>query len=168
MAFNPGNIIISLVILILGIALGSFAGRVVRRAIITLDLKKYFKVQIDLIASRVTAYLIYALSVILALINLGIATPILYAIIIILLVLIGAAVFLALKDFIPNVVAGAALQRRNIHKGLRVKFGNISGKVEEFTITETKIRSGNDILYVPNSLLAKEILYVKDRKRRKK
>lgn len=168
MAFNPASIVIALVILILGVALGSFAGRAVRRAIITLELRKYFKFQIDLIASRITAYSIYTLSVILALINLGIATPILYAIIIILLALLGGAVFLVLKDFIPNVVAGAALQRRNLRKGLKVKFGNISGKIEEFNITETKIRSGNDIIHVPNSLLMKEILYIKERKRKKK
>lgn len=161
MAFPFARIIAAVIVLLIGIALGSFAGRFTKRAIITLDLKKYFKFQIDQIGAGIVSWLIYALSAIIALINLGIATPVLYAIIIILLALLAGAIFLVLKDFIPNVVAGATLQRRDLKKGQRIKFKDISGKVEEFTITETQIRSGADIIHVPNSLLAKNILYVK-------
>ena len=168
MAFNPANIIIALVILILGISLGSLAGRFVKRAIITLELKKYFKFQIDIIASKIVAYTIYTLSVILALLNLGIATTILYTIVIILLVLIGGAIFLVLKDFIPNVVAGAALQRRGLKKKQIISFDNISGTIEEFSLLETKVKYKGDIIYIPNSLLFKSVLHVKDTKKRKK
>ncbi|OYT41613.1 hypothetical protein B6U80_00985 [Candidatus Pacearchaeota archaeon ex4484_26] len=164
MAFSFISIIIALVILILGVTLGSLVGKFVKRAIVVLELKKYFKFQIDLIASRLAAWLIYIFSIILALINLGIATPILYAIIILLLILISGVVFFMLKDFIPNVVAGAALQRRNLRKGLIIKSKDVSGKIQEITLTETKISSGKDIIYVPNSLLWKNILYVKKQK----
>jgi len=157
----------AIVILLIGLTLGSLVGRFMRRAILALEVKKYFKFQIELIASRITAAIVYIISVLVALINLGLATPVLYAIIIILLALTAGAIFLVLKDFIPNVIAGAALQRRELHKGSVIKFGNVSGKVEEFTITETRIRSGNDLIHVPNSLLWKSVLYVKNKKRRK-
>ncbi|MBU2496675.1 MAG: mechanosensitive ion channel [Nanoarchaeota archaeon] len=166
MTISVSNVIAAIIILILGITLGNLAGRFTKRAIITLELKKYFKFQIDSIASRVIAWLIYIFTIIIALINLGIATPILYAIIIILLALIAGAVFLSLKDFIPNVIAGATLQKRELKKGMNIKFNDISGKIEEFTITETKIKSGNDIIFVPNSLLVKEILHLREKSRK--
>ncbi len=168
MAITFTTIVVAVVILLLGLALGSLAGRFTRRAILTLDVKKYFKFQIELIASRIAAAIVYVISVLFALINLGLATPVLYAIIIILLALAAGAVFLVLKDFIPNVVAGAALQRRELKKGSIIKFGNVSGKIEEFTITETRVRAGNDLIHVPNSLLWKSILYVKNKKNRKR
>lgn len=168
MAITLPNVIVAIVTLLIGLALGSLVGRFVRRAIITLDVKKYFKFQIELIASRVAASIIYVISVLVALINLGLATPVLYTIIIILLILIGGAIFLVLKDFVPNVVAGAVLQRRGIRKGDKIKFGNVSGKIEEFTITETRIRSGGDLIHIPNSLLWKNALYVKSKKSRKR
>mgnify|MGYP001592035162 CR=1 FL=1 len=167
MAITFQNILVAILILLIGLTLGSLTGRFVRKAILALEVKKYFKFQIELIASRIAAVIVYVLSVLIALINLGLATPILYAIIIILLTLTAGAVFLVLKDFIPNIIAGAALQRRELRKGSMIKFGNVSGKVEEFMITETRIRSGNDLIHVPNSLLWKSVLYVKNKKRRK-
>ncbi|HIH18090.1 MAG TPA: mechanosensitive ion channel [Nanoarchaeota archaeon] len=168
MAITFANVLVAIVILLVGLALGSLVGRFARRAIIALDIKKYFKFQIELIASRIAASIVYIISVLVALINLGLATPVLYTIIIVLLVLIGGAVFLVLKDFIPNVVAGAVLQRREIKKGDTIKFGNVSGKIEEFTITETRVRSGSDLIHIPNSLLWKSALSVKSKKSRKR
>ncbi len=165
MPFTFSKLLVAIVILALGFTLGTLAGKFVRRIVVELELRRYFKFQIDLIAARVVAYLIYAISVILALINLGIATQILYAIIIILLVFMAAVVFLVLKDFIPNVMAGAMLERRALRKGQYIKFENISGKILEINATEAKIKSGREIIYVPNSLLWKHMLRVREVKR---
>lgn len=163
MAFGLANIIIAIVVVIVGITLGILAGKFVKKALQELEAKRFFKFPIDIIVSRVTSYIIYILAVIIALINLGIATIILYILLGFILFLLAIFIFLSLRDFLPNFVASITLQRRGLKKGDVVKFNSISGKVDEITITETRIKSEKDVVYVPNVLLVRNVLHVKEK-----
>jgi len=158
------NIVIAIVVILVGITLGVLAGKFVKRALQELELRKYFKFPIDIIASRITSYMVYVIAVIIALINLGIATIILYILLGFILFLLAIFIFLSLRDFLPNFVASITLQKRGLKKGDTIKFNSISGKVEEITITETKIKAEKDIIFVPNVLLVRNVLHVKEKK----
>ena len=83
----------------------------------------------------------------------------LYIILGVILLFIVAFIILAIKDFIPNVISGFVIQHRKLlEKGERVKIGDIEGKVEKISLTEVQIRSGEEVIVIPNSILSKEII----------
>ena len=70
---------------------------------------------------------------------------------------------LAVKDFIPNFVAGLTLyQKRNIKPGEKILVNNIEGEILNISLLETKVRTRNgDIVYIPNSILTKHVVIKK-------
>ncbi len=155
------NIIVAIVILLIGLALGKFAGRLVKRLVLELEIKKYFRIPIDVILSRGTSYIIYTIAVIISLIKLGISTVFLYIVLTAIIIVIGVSLIIALKNLIPNIIAGVTLQKRDFKKGDKIKVGDVEGNLEEFTLTETKIKAGNEFIFIPNSHLAKSVVRVK-------
>ena len=75
---------------------------------------------------------------------------------VILLILIS--IILAIKDFVPNMVAGIFIfQKEIIRKGDVISFDKIKAKVLETTLIETKLESkSKDTIYIPNSVLIKK------------
>lgn len=67
-------------------------------------------------------------------------------------------ILLAFKDFIPNAFASFWIhQKKLIEIGDEIEVKDISGKVIEITLTETKIETKDkEIVLIPNSLLLKE------------
>ena len=113
---------------------------------------------IEEILSYGVFYLILFIGVIMALNQLGLSTIVLYIILIIVLLIIVSFIILAFKDFIPNVFASFWIhQKRLIEKGDYIEVKDVSGKVVEITLTETKIETKDkEIVLFPNSLLLRE------------
>ena len=120
----------------------------------------------EFIAAFVT-YLIYFITVVVALRQIGLATLILDIVAAIIIVIIVLAVFLGIKDFIPNTIAGIFLhQKRMLKEGDVIKVTGIEGKVIYMDLVETKVETKDgDIIHVPNSILIKEKMVIKKRKK---
>ena len=124
-------------------------------------IKKEFKLDwpVEQFLVSFIRYLVYFVALVIALNQIGLAKIILYVILGGVLLFIVVFMILAIKDFIPNVVSGFLIQHRKLlKKGDKIKVKDIEGKVVDITLTEIQIKSGNEIIVVPNSVLSKEII----------
>jgi len=122
--------------------------------------KSKINIPLEELVNSIVKYAIYVIAAVLALHQLGLATRILYSIILILIIFLLAFIVLAIKDFIPNLIAGIIiLRRKQLKKGDTIQIGNMSGKIVDITITEIKIKAENqDILFIPNAFFHKHIM----------
>jgi small-conductance mechanosensitive channel len=166
------NIVIAVIILLMGFIIGRVVNALLKKFLKNLGidkiLRKRLKIKISLeniITSSITL-IIYLISVIMALNQLGITTLLLNIISIAIIALLTFSAVLALKDFIPNLVAGIKIASKNkIKKGDKIQFDKIKAVVNDVTLTETKLKSkSGDIIFIPNSLVLKKIVKVKKRK----
>ncbi len=158
----------TLVLMLFGIIAGMIAGKAVRRVLHSFELDSVLassglKFPLEEFISSIVKYIVYFMGVILALNQLGLATAILEILLGVIVVLLVAFIILAFKDFIPNITAGFFMHRKGAIKvGDTIQVNEITGKVIEFDLVETKLKlkSGNMIL-MPNSFLAKSIIVKK-------
>ena len=104
-----------------------------------------------------------------ALNQLGITTLLLNIISIAIILLLTFSLILAIKDFIPNMIAGIKINKKEIvKKGDKISFDRIYAIVNEVTLTETKLGSkSGDIIFIPNSFLLKKVIKIHKRKKSK-
>jgi small conductance mechanosensitive channel len=163
------NLIAAIVIILIGLVIGRFLGNLTRKILHELEIDKLlkektkFKFPLEQFLGSLIKYIAYFASIIFALNQLGLKTAVLNIILIIILVLLVGFMLLALKDFIPNLVAGIMLhQKRKIMPGEKIEVNNIEGEIINFSLFETKIRTRNgEIVYIPNSILTKNVVIKK-------
>jgi small conductance mechanosensitive channel len=156
-------------ILLIGFAIGILAKKIVYRVLKEIELNKIMsKVNVtynlEQWISSILSYLIYLVTIVFFLNQLGITSIVLYLIVGGVLMLVILTLLVGLKDVIPNFVAWVLLQRKGrVIEGHRINVREIAGRVEKFGFLETEIRTENgDLLYVPNSLFLKSKFWVKD------
>ena len=153
-----------IVLFLLGLIVGRMLGRLTQRILneLTLDktLKKLTgtKFSYERFFGLVVSYFIYFVALIIALDQMKISTTVLQVIAIAILAFLVVALLLGIKDFIPNVIAGIFMQeRRYFNKGDIIRLKDTEGKIVYLSVVETRIKTKNgDIIYIPNSLLAKQ------------
>ena len=161
------NIVIAVLILLIGFIIGRVVNSLLKKFLkdMKIDeiLKKKAKIKISLenmINSSITL-IIYLITIIMALNQLGITT--------LLLNIISISIILALKDFVPNMIAGIKINKKEIiKKGDKISFDRIYAIVHEITLTETKLESkSGDIIFIPNALLLKKVIKIPKNKKSK-
>lgn len=163
------KLLVAIAILLIGIVFARFFGNVTKKLLNQLDLnnilQKQTKIKIPLeeFLSALVKYITYLIVIIIALNQLGLTTTVLYIILIVILALIIAFIVLALKDFIPNLVAGLFIyQKLGIKIGDKIKVKNVDGKIIDINLIEVKVKTkSGDIIHIPNSLLTKNIVVKK-------
>ena len=119
-------------------------------------IKKVAKIKINLeqIVGSTTTYLIYFLTIIMALNQIGLTTTMLSGAVLVIIVL---SIFLSIKDSIPNIMAGISIIRKeDIKEGDFIKTKEVSGKVKNVTLTEIQLKTRkDDIIHIPNSIFVK-------------
>lgn len=166
---TTANIAAAIIIILIGLVLGRFIGRFAQKILNELETNKILKqkttINIDLeeLVGSVIKYVIYFISLIMALNQVGLTPLILKIILIIILILMIIFIVLAVKDYIPNVVAGFVLhQKRVLKEGDVILFKDIEGKVITTSLIETRIETKNgDIIFIPNSVLMKKEIVIK-------
>ncbi len=168
------NLIIAIIILLAGFIIGKLVGKFVQRFLHDVELdrimKKISHIRLSLeeiIASTIT-YIIYFIAVVSALKQIGFATDILNIIAIAFMIIIVIGIFLSIKDFVPNAIAGILIhQKKFLNEGDTIKVKNIQGKIVKINLIETRIETrSKDIIYIPNSVLTKnEVIKVSKKKR---
>ncbi len=166
------RLVAAVAILLIGIVVGRFIGKLVQKVLRELEVNKILKEEagvkmpVEAFAGNVVSYLVYFIAVILALNQIGLSTTILYIVLIIVLLLVIVFIFLAIKDFIPNVTAGMFLHQKESFKiGDEIKVGSVEGKIIEVGLIETKVKvNSGDIIVVPNSIFTKNVVLIKKKK----
>ncbi|NOZ81438.1 MAG: mechanosensitive ion channel [DPANN group archaeon] len=158
------DVLLALIIILIGFILGKLFGRFTQRFLSEFSLSKLvaqstgFDLKIEDFFGKFVSYTIYLIAVLTALDQMGLKTYIINIISVAFLIIIILSVFLSIKDFIPNIMAGFfLLRRRQIEIGDRIRFQNIEGKVIRVSLLETKVETRNrDQLFIPNALLTQK------------
>ncbi len=163
------NLTIGFIVLLVGLGLGVLLKKVVLKILQEIELNKVLgKVgltyDLERWISSIVSFVVYLITLVIFLNQLGITSIVLYLIVGAILMLIVLTFIVGLKDVFPNLVAWIVIQRRgHIKEGSRVEVKEISGVVEKVGMMETEIRTENgDILYVPNSLFVKSKFWVRN------
>lgn len=165
-----GKLIVAVVIILIGFIIGKVAERIIQKVLHELEVDRLMertgiKFSLETVISNLAAYLIYLIAIIMALNQLGLTTIILYIVVGGIIVLIVVSTLLAIKDYIPNMIAGFFIfKKAKFKEGNKIKFNGTEGRVKKIGLVETEIltRNGNQI-FVPNSILIKNKVIVKKR-----
>lgn len=163
------KIIISLLIFFIGFILARILERLFRKVLRELELNSIvkmtagIKVDIEKFISRTAAFVVYFITIIAVLNNLGLTTTALNIVLFAFLLLVIVSFILAVKDFIPNFFAGFMIHKKKIlSNGDSVKIDGIEGIVKEIGMLQTKIVSkGKDVIFIPNSAAVKSMIKIK-------
>lgn len=162
--------------LLFGILLGKLIGKLVLRFLHELEVNRLVKQLTrtsfpleEFISSGLT-YLTYFAFIILSLETLGLNPQVFNLIAAGIIAVVVISVLLAVKDIIPNVIAGIFIHLSNhIREGDSITVKDITGKVEQVGMVETKLETrAGDTIYVPNSLLTKSIVARKRKRTERK
>ncbi len=163
------KIIISIIVLLVGLCLGILVKKVVFKILQQVELnstlsKAGITYNMERIISLVVAFVIYLITFVIFLNQLGITSIVVYFIVGAILMLIVLTFVVGLKDVIPNMVAWVAIVKRGkIKVGSKIEVREIKGIVEHIGLLETEIKTEKgDILFVPNSLFVKQKMWLKE------
>lgn len=171
LVFNPTllKLWVVVIIILVGILIGKLAGRVVKRLAKEIELNKIIKnllnlnLPVDSLLSKLVSWLIYIITVIFALDQVGYGSATLNIILIFILVIIVILVLFSVKDFIPNIIAGFIIYAKgNLKKGVKIKINNFTGTISSISLLETKIKTKKETIFIPNSVLIKNSIIIKD------
>ncbi|PIN76494.1 hypothetical protein COV17_02215 [Candidatus Woesearchaeota archaeon CG10_big_fil_rev_8_21_14_0_10_36_11] len=162
------DIVGAIAILIIGFALGILIKKVLYRILHEIELnngmaKVGITYNLEKGVSSIISYIIYLVTIVMFLDQLGLRSIVLYIIVGAVLMIIILTILVGVKDIVPNFVAWFLLQRKGrIKEGKRVEIKEISGTVEKVGYLETEIRTERgDTLYVPNNLFIKSKFWIK-------
>jgi|GEM_PF-3125607 len=156
------TVIVAIATLLVGFVLGTLAKKFLSRFLREIEINKIKAIRkssLDLERGIGTtiSYIIYIVTIILFLDQLGIRALVITLIIIGLIALLSITIIIGLRNVPANLKCGLQLKRADqFRPGKSVTLGEIKGIIERVNWLETKIRTERgDLLYVPNSLLNK-------------
>ncbi len=159
----------AVVILLVGLIIGLVVKKILKKVLHEVELDKTIlrlgkNYSLENKLSGLAAYIIYFLALVIFLNQLGITFFILYLVAGVILLLLGATFLLGVKDFIPNLIAGITIYRKEkLAVGKKIKINNIAGKIVKLGLLEIEIEtSKKDRIYIPNALLLKSKFLLKD------
>lgn len=166
------DIIVAVILVLLGFIIGRVLGRLSQKALHELEIDRVLKsaarirFSIEKIVGSFVKYFIYFIFIVMALNQLGLTTTLLYIISAAVILLVVLAVFLGIKDFVPNLLAGIFIHRKGLVKpGDVIEVKGIRGKVISIDLVEARINTGKgDTIYIPNSVLTRDVVRLRKRK----
>lgn len=162
------TVMVGIIILLVGFGLGLLLKKIVHRILQEFELNKIMSkigitANVERGVSWIVSSIIYLITILFFLNQLGITSVVLYLIVGAILMLLVLTFLVGLKDVIPNLVAWIILQKKgNVKEGKRIELREIYGVVERVGYLETEIRTDRgDVLYVPNALFLKSKVTLK-------
>lgn len=164
------NLVVAAIILLIGFILGRVLGKLAKTVLSEMGINKFiynfmgvrFSLE-DILAAFIT-YSAYFLTIVLALNQLQVTEFVFNIIAFAIMFFVLLSIFLAFRDFFPNIFAGITISSKSmLKKGDHVKIDGIEGKVIEVGFYVTKLESNKDeIIFIPNSaVLRSKITHVK-------
>ncbi|MFH1649276.1 MAG: mechanosensitive ion channel domain-containing protein [Candidatus Woesearchaeota archaeon] len=163
------DVTIALLILLIGFILGRVVGRLVKHTLGALHVDKnlqhvlHISISLERFISGTVTFVIFALTIVLALNQIRIAQAVVNGVAIALIVVVLLSLFLALKDFFPNLMGGIVIRTRKYFKeGNTLVMQDITGIVKEIKITDVVLETSNgDRIIVPNAAFLKSSFWKK-------
>jgi small conductance mechanosensitive channel len=162
---------LSLVIVLIGFILGRFAGKIARRMFSALEIgdsleRAGIHGDPEIILEQIVRYVIYIATIILALNQLGITPVVLNIIFAGIIAVIIIAVFLSMKDFIPNLISGMyILAIKKIAVKDTITVNGVKGTVSEISLVETTLKNNGHKIIIPNSTITKSQIKIHGKKK---
>lgn len=165
--------VILILILLIGLTIGRMAGKIIKKLLKQSGLheirtKSGFKLSVGELIGNLTSYVIYFMTFIVFLSELGISQAILSIILICVVSLVIVMFVLGVKDFTPNFAAGIYLFMKNrIQSGSVVHIGKRKGTVLDISLLEVKLKTPkNEVIYIPNSKILSDDLIIENPKKK--
>lgn len=155
------NLVIAVIIILIGFSLGKFLGKLLKRILAEIEIDRLIKTKkkssLKDAISESFSVIIYFVTILLALNELGVTSFVVYITLGALLIIFVLSFFLGFRDFVPNFFASVLIYNKKLFSvGDKIECGGVKGTVEKFTFLETQLKTdSNDILHVPNSYLYK-------------
>jgi hypothetical protein len=161
--------VIALIILFIGLLAGLLIGKITLKLLRELDVNTLFKnylgydLKLDEVIAKGLTWLIYVITVLLVLYQLGVATFVVNAASIFIILLALVLITLSMKDFVPNFIAGLKISRRDLFTiGDQVRVDRFEGTIVDMELLEVLVETkGGDILMVPSSYLLHNVVRIK-------
>ena len=163
------KIVIGIIIFLVGFVIGKLLGRLLYKILNEIEINKFIKnstglkINADHLISNILSYAIYFLSLVAALEQIGIANIILYLLSAAVILIILISFFVGVRDFLPNLIAGIYLYRKQgMKEGSYIEVKEIKGELMHIDLFQTKIKTkSGDILFLPNSVVANSKVKIK-------
>jgi len=158
------KVIAAVIILLIGFIIGKIIAKIVQKFLKEVELNKLMhkaagiKFGLEDIITYFVQYFIYFIFIIMALNQLGLTTTILNMLSGAVIIIIIISIFLGIKDFIPNFIAGMFIHSKGfIQEGDKIRVKDLEGKIVKINMIETRIETkSGDLIYIPNSMLTKQ------------
>ncbi len=154
----------AIIILLVGFIISYLLGKILRRVLkeIEVDNIAYrtfnLRLKLEKRISIVVTYLLYIVTVIVALTRLKIGNYVLIGILIVVGVLLLISLLLNAYDFIPNFLTGIIV-KNNIKPGDKYSYKSIKGIVKKISLINVIIEtSDNNYVFIPNKTVRKSLL----------
>lgn len=160
------SFVIAVFTFFIGLIFGRIIGKLVARVLHAFDVDKTLakavgaKLSVEGFAEVAVSYFTYIVFLLISLDQLGLTQWVLYLVAAAAAIIGAVAAVLALKDFVPNAVAGYFIMRREFPKaGDILRIDEVSGKVVQVTMLETRIktRKGDTISFPNRQLLRSRV-----------
>ncbi len=162
------NYVAALIILLVGVILGNLVGQLMRKLLNSFGINKLIRrtglgISLEEILSGVFRYIVYLVTIVLAMNQVGMTRTLVEGVCLAVALILIISICIALKDFVPNLIAGLYLLHGNTVKvGDSVEFDNTKGKVIAIHIMDSRLETGKkEFLVVPNSTMLKKLIKVK-------
>ena len=167
------KIVLAILIFLFGFIFGKIVGRTVYKLLSEFELNKVvkkttgIKLNLEHLLSNILSYSIYFLALVAALEQVGIANFVLYLVSAAVIIMILTSFFLAIRDFLPDVLAGIYLYRKEeLRKSSKIVMKQhdgkkIKGEIIDMDLLQIKIKTEKEeTLNIPNSIVAKSELKI--------
>ncbi len=163
------NVLAAFLVLLLAVVAGKILSNIVKRVLKSLEVSRvvnrelHVKIPFENYLAGIVRYVLYFVGVIYALQQIGVSTRTLEILFIGFLAILVIFIILAVKDYIPNMIAGVYLWRtQKIKKGEYIMVKNVEGEVLHIGLMETKVKTKDEVVFIPNTLLNKGEVRKKD------
>ena len=151
------RIIIFIIIILLGLIVSKVINNIIKKSIKELELSKLFKkADINFNPNKflpsLSKYIIYLLTILIALNAVGITRIVLWIIGGILVFLILFYIIVSIRDLIPNWYHGFKVKKK-YKVGDILKYKKIKGKVIYMNSVELQVQTDKEVVYIPFRLL---------------
>ncbi|MBS3153094.1 mechanosensitive ion channel [Candidatus Woesearchaeota archaeon] len=154
------DLVVAVLIIFLGLVIARFLGNLTRRILKEFETDRIIKdysfltLKIEDLMGNLVKYLIYLITAVIALNQIGITGIVIYILIGLgILTAVGIVLF-DVKDYMRNLVIGIfSKKRKKFRLNQEVRINCVKGRIIDLGITEIKIKTKKeDILVIPSSL----------------
>lgn len=154
------EIAVTALIILVGFIVGRIVGRLVFRVLNEFEVDALFRrgSSVEHGVSQVLEYVIYTVTICIALDNLGILVHVLLGLLGLVLLIVLVSALLGFKDSVPNFLCGLWIRRQGfVRAGSYAGFGNIRGRVIKRGLLGIRVQTkSKDLISVPNLTVLKK------------